>query len=150
MSFPAVQVFDPPMCCLTGVYGPEGDPALARFAADLKWLEGQGVRVERFTLSREPEVFARTPAVAERIARSLMPAGTKVWSASSRPTRVRPEAIAVLGEIGIDISAHRSRAILEIPAGEVDTASTLCGEEESPLFWTRRGAYTGVCRARQP
>jgi arsenate reductase len=64
----------------------------------------------------------------------MVPAGMKVWSAGSRPTSVRPEAIAVLKEIGIDISHHRSKAVAEIPAAEVDTVITLCGEEECPLF----------------
>ena len=72
--------------------------------------------------------------MAEGIARQLLPAEVKVWSAGSRPTGVRPEAIAVLKEIGIDISAHRSKAVAEIPAAEVDTIITLCGEEECPLF----------------
>lgn len=72
--------------------------------------------------------------IAEGVARSMVPAGTKVWSAGSRPTSVRPEAIAVLKEIGIDISHHRSKAVAEIPAAEVDTVITLCGEEECPLF----------------
>ncbi len=72
--------------------------------------------------------------MAEGIARSMVPAGTKVWSAGSRPTSVRPEALAVLQEIGIDISSHRSKAVAEIPAAEVDTVITLCGEEECPVF----------------
>lgn len=72
--------------------------------------------------------------IAEGVARSLAPAGTVVWSAGSRPTSVRPEAIAVLREIGLDISSHRSKAVEEIPASEVDTVITLCGEEECPLF----------------
>ena len=72
--------------------------------------------------------------IAEGIARSLAPPEIKVWSAGSRPTSVRPEAIAVLGEIGIDISHHRSKLVDEIPAGEVDTVITLCGEQECPLF----------------
>ncbi len=72
--------------------------------------------------------------MAEGIARKLFPSDVKVWSAGSRPTRVRPEAIAVLQEIGIDISAHRSKAVAEVPAAEVDTVITLCGEEECPLF----------------
>ena len=72
--------------------------------------------------------------MAEGIARSLASPGMKVWSAGSRPTRVRPEAIAVLKEIGIDISHHRSKAVAEIPAAEVDTVITLCGEEECPVF----------------
>jgi arsenate reductase len=72
--------------------------------------------------------------IAEGIARSMAPTGVKVWSAGSRPTRVRPEAITVLKEIGIDISRHRSKAVAEIPAAQVDTVITLCGEEECPLF----------------
>jgi protein-tyrosine-phosphatase len=72
--------------------------------------------------------------MAEGIARSLAPPGVKIWSAGSRPTRVRPEAIAVLKEIEIDISGHRSKAVAEIPACEVDTVITLCAEEECPLF----------------
>ena len=72
--------------------------------------------------------------IAEGIARSLAPAETKIWSAGSRPTNVRPEAIAVLKEIGIDISRHHAKAVAEIPAAEVDTVITLCGEEECPVF----------------
>jgi thioredoxin type arsenate reductase len=72
--------------------------------------------------------------IAEGLARSVAPAGTKVWSAGSTPTSVRPEAITVLKEIGIDISHHRSKDVSEIPASEVDTVITLCGEEECPLF----------------
>jgi len=72
--------------------------------------------------------------LAEGIARSLAPAGLTVWSAGSQPTRVRQEAIAVLAEIGIDISHHRSKSVSDIPAAEVDTVVTLCGEEECPVF----------------
>jgi len=75
--------------------------------------------------------------IAEGLARTMAPAGTRVWSAGSRPTAVRPEAVAVLREIGIDISHHRSKAVAEIPAAEVDTVITLCGEEECPVFLGR-------------
>jgi len=73
--------------------------------------------------------------MAEGVARSMVPPDTKVWSAGSRPTSVRPEVITVLREIGIDISNHRSKAVAEIPAAEVDTVITLCGEEECPVFF---------------
>lgn len=72
--------------------------------------------------------------MGEGIARALLPPEVKVWSAGSRPTSVRPEAVAVLKESGIDISGHRSKTVVDIPAGEVDTVITLCGEEECPLF----------------
>jgi len=72
--------------------------------------------------------------MAEGIARSLAPPEVRVWSAGSRPTAVRSEAVAVLREIGVDISDHRSKAVSEVPAAEVDTVITLCAEEECPLF----------------
>lgn len=72
--------------------------------------------------------------MAEGIARSLAVPGVKIWSAGSRPASVRPEAIAVLQEIGIDISGHRSKSVTEIPPSEVDIVITLCGEEECPVF----------------
>jgi arsenate reductase len=75
--------------------------------------------------------------MAEGIARALAPPGVMIWSAGSKPTRVRPEAIAVLAEIGIDISHYRSKAVSEIPAAEVDTVITLCDEEECPVFLGR-------------
>jgi len=71
--------------------------------------------------------------MAEGIARSMAPPGTRIWSAGSRPTSVRPEAIAVLREIGIDISGSRSKQVSEIPPAEVDTVITLCAEE-CPVF----------------
>ena len=75
--------------------------------------------------------------LAEGIARSLAPAGVTVWSAGSQPTHVRPEAAAVLAEIGIDISGHRSKSVDEIPPEPVDTVITLCGEEQCPVFLGR-------------
>jgi hypothetical protein len=59
-----VEVFDPAMCCSTGVCGTDVDPTLSRFAADLEWLSAQGVQVTRATLSQEPGKFAGNPLVA--------------------------------------------------------------------------------------
>jgi len=72
--------------------------------------------------------------MAEGIARSLAPPEVKIWSAGSRPTSVRPEAIAALKEIGIDISDYHSKTVAEIPAAEIDIVITLCAEEECPVF----------------
>ena len=58
-----VRIYDPAMCCSTGVCGPSFDPDLARFAADLAWLVGQGVTVERFNLAQQPGAFAADAAV---------------------------------------------------------------------------------------
>jgi len=63
-----LQVFDPPMCCASGVCGPNINPALPRFAADLEWLRSQGVAVERFNLAQEPAAFAENPVVQQMLA----------------------------------------------------------------------------------
>lgn len=62
-----LDVFDPAMCCSTGVCGPEVDPALVRFAADLEWLAAQGVEVRRHNLAQEPAAFAASEAVKRAI-----------------------------------------------------------------------------------
>ena len=63
-----IQVFDPPMCCSTGVCGPSVDPVLPRFAADLDWLRAQGIRVERFNLAQNPAAITRHEAVLKLVA----------------------------------------------------------------------------------
>ena len=58
-----LEIYDPAMCCSTGVCGPEVDPVLVTFAADLKWVADQGVTVRRYNLGQEPQAFAANPAV---------------------------------------------------------------------------------------
>jgi hypothetical protein len=59
-----VEVFDPAMCCATGVCGPGVDPALLQIARDLRWLTAQGVQVTRVGLSQEPQLFVANPRVS--------------------------------------------------------------------------------------
>ncbi len=62
-----LEVFDPAMCCSSGVCGPDVDPALVAFAADLKWLAERGVEVRRYNLGQEPQAFAANPAVVREM-----------------------------------------------------------------------------------
>jgi arsenite methyltransferase len=59
----SVEVFDPPMCCSTGVCGPKVDPVLVRFSADLHWLANQRVAVERYNLAQQSQAFADSDVV---------------------------------------------------------------------------------------
>lgn len=63
-----IQVYDKPMCCSTGVCGPDVDPVLPRFAADLQWLQSQGHRVERMNLAQQPVAFIQNPEVHQLLA----------------------------------------------------------------------------------
>lgn len=58
-----IQVFDPAMCCSTGVCGPDVDPILPRFAGLLAQLAGAGVTVQRYNLAQQPLDFVRNPQV---------------------------------------------------------------------------------------
>jgi hypothetical protein len=51
------------MCCSSGVCGPDVDPKLARFAADLDWLKSQGVLVQRHNLTQNPAAFVENDLV---------------------------------------------------------------------------------------
>jgi glutaredoxin len=58
-----ITVYDPAMCCSTGICGAEVDQHLVTFAADLDWLKSSGVAVKRINLSQEPAEFAANEAV---------------------------------------------------------------------------------------
>ena len=62
-----LEVFDPAMCCSTGVCGVDVDPVLVQFAADLQWLAEQNVEVKRYNLGQEPQAFAANPAVIKEM-----------------------------------------------------------------------------------
>jgi hypothetical protein len=83
-----LEVYDPAMCCSTGVCGPDADPTLARFAGDLDWLKGQGVEVRRFNLAQEPLRFVENSAVKTIMDRS---------GGDELPSIVFEEKVAVAG-----------------------------------------------------
>ena len=62
-----IQVFDKPMCCSSGVCGPDVDPALITFSADLQWLERQGVQVQRINPAHQPTLFAANELVRQEL-----------------------------------------------------------------------------------
>ncbi|MHB1311327.1 MAG: arsenite efflux transporter metallochaperone ArsD [Gemmatimonadaceae bacterium] len=59
-----VHVFDPAMCCPTGLCGPGVDPALLTISRDLRWLAKHGATVERSGLAQEPDAFVAQPRIA--------------------------------------------------------------------------------------
>jgi len=63
-----IEVFEPPMCCSSGVCGPKVDPVLVQFAADVQWLKRQGTTVQRYNLAQEPLAFAHNETVREALA----------------------------------------------------------------------------------
>lgn len=58
-----LQVYDPPMCCSTGICGTDIDPDLVNFAAMLSQLGPHGVKIERYNLAQQPMAFVENLAV---------------------------------------------------------------------------------------
>ena len=78
--------------------------------------------------------------------------GWEVFSAGTRPGSVRPEAIAVMQEIGIDISGHRSKSVDEFSGRSFDYVVTVCdnARDTAPCFRRAPSGYTGVSKTRRP
>ena len=88
-----LEVFDPPMCCSTGVCGPAIDPVLPKFAADLDWLRSQGIQVDRYNLAQQPAAFVANDLVKRALAEAgneclpLILVGGQIVSRSVYPSR---------------------------------------------------------------
>lgn len=62
-----MQIFEPAMCCSTGVCGVGVDPELIRISAVLNALKKNGIEIERFNLSNAPQEFLKNKAVSKVI-----------------------------------------------------------------------------------
>lgn len=65
-----VQIFDPAMCCSTGVCGVDAEQELITVSADVDWARRNGARIDRFNLAQQPTVFAEHPVVRGFLERS--------------------------------------------------------------------------------
>lgn len=59
----SIQVYDPAMCCSTGVCGTQVEPDLVSFAAMLSQFRSHGIEVERYNLAQQPLAFVQNAAV---------------------------------------------------------------------------------------
>jgi AhpD family alkylhydroperoxidase len=113
----SIQVFDPAMCCSTGICGPTVEPHLVRFAADLDWLKTQGVTVERFNLSQQPMAFAGDADVKAALhekgesALPLIKVDGKVQSVGIYPSR---DQLATLAGVGMPAPSIYTEAVQEL------------------------------------
>lgn len=58
-----LSIYDPAMCCSTGVCGVDVDQNLVDASANVDWLKSNGAEVERFNLSQQPMSFVENAAV---------------------------------------------------------------------------------------
>lgn len=96
---PNIQIFDPALCCNTGVCGVEVDQNLVNFAADVDWAKQNGAQVERFNLAQQPLAFAENPTVkgfCNARARGAAP-GSGRWRGGLGRPLPQPKRIDPLG-----------------------------------------------------
>jgi len=62
-----IEVYDPPMCCSSGVCGPNVDKKLVEFSAALEWLRGKGADVTRFNPAQQYDAFVANAKVVQAV-----------------------------------------------------------------------------------
>lgn len=65
-----IDIYDPPMCCSSGLCGPALDPVLVRMNDAVLTLKKQGVEVERFNLAQQPQAYMDNKTVAALLHKS--------------------------------------------------------------------------------
>jgi len=113
-----LEVYDTAMCCSTGVCGPEIDPVLVRFAADLKWLQEQDAEVQRFNLSQSLAAFVENEQVKQALtdrgetALPMILAGGRVMAHSIATGEVWGEVIGT-GTLNTNFKAVASPKVIQ-------------------------------------
>lgn len=121
-----IEVYDPAMCCSTGVCGTDVDPNLVQFARDVAWLKEQGASVARYNLAQQPAAFAANESVRSALA--------------TLGNECLP-LILVDGEIMMK-GIYPTRQQLALLAGAKLSVSTCCGGEDKS---TPQESSTGCC-----
>lgn len=134
-----LTIFDPPMCCTSGVCGPSVDPVLPRFSADLDWLKGQGVEVERHNLAQQPAAFASNSRVKDALREfgneclPLLMLGDEIVSRGTYPERSKLAQI-----VGLEAALSKS-------SPEKDANSACCSSGVVGIGGSKKSTSGGCC-----
>lgn len=115
-----IQIFDPPMCCSTGICGPGVDPALVTFSADLDWIKRQGIEVERYNLSQQTQAFVSNPTVAAALKKDgneCLPLILVDGNVASQGSYLSREKLAELAHLEFSKSEQKAEPTREQKSG---------------------------------
>lgn len=110
-----LQIFDPALCCSTGVCGTEVDQALVDFSANVDWLKRTGGQIERFNLAQQPMAFVENVIAKAFLERS---------GAEALPLVLIDGEIALAGRYPTRKELARFAGVTEQPA---DAPASGCG-----------------------
>ncbi len=116
-----IQVFDPALCCSTGVCGVDVDQQLVSFSADVDWAKQNGVIIERFNLSQQPLAFAENAIVKAFLERS---------GAEALPLILVDGEIALAGRYPSRSELAHWAKIIEVKA-EAEPVKSCCSGKQS-------------------
>ena len=118
-----LQIYDPAMCCNTGVCGVDVDQQLLTFATDIDWAKKQGAQIERFNLAQQPMAFVENTVVKNFLALS---------GAEGLPLILLNGEIALTSRYPRRAELARWLGLSVLPISSLDTsASTCCGPWKS-------------------
>jgi len=105
-----LEVFEPAMCCPTGVCGVAVDPVLAQFNADLQSLTDSGVDVVRHSLSHDAAAFPANADVVKEMAAGMDRLPVVTVDGRIVSTGMYPSRMQLMHKLGIAIpSAEKPR-----------------------------------------
>ncbi len=127
-----LTIYDPAMCCSTGICGADIDQKLVDFAADLDWLKSEGIEVKRINLSQEPALFAENEQVKSVLQNSgveglpVILANDEMQSSGQYPDRVKLAQMA--GVTATDAVAQASPPATSCcgPGNDAEESSSSC------------------------
>jgi len=111
-----IQIFDPALCCSSGVCGVDVDQALVCFSADVDWAKQNGALLERFNLAQQPIVFAENAVVRGLLERS---------GESALPVTLVDGELALAGRYPTRDELTRWAAITPASTAPAPTASSI-------------------------
>lgn len=119
-----LEVFEPAMCCPTGVCGVTIDPVLVQFNADLQALERSGVRIARHSLSHEPAAFAAHADVVREMEAGMDRLPIVTVDGRIVSTGMYPSKAQLMSKLGLVVpTAEKPR----IKIGDCGCAPGQCG-----------------------
>ena len=124
----SLTVYDPAMCCSTGICGADVDQNLVTFAADLDWLKSSGIDVTRINISNEPMKFvenAKVKSVLDSDGVDGLP--VVLVDGETRSKGCFPDRAEMAGWVGVEFSAPTKEASAGCCSDDKkETASSCC------------------------
>lgn len=122
-----LTIYDPAMCCSTGICGADVDQNLVNFAADLDWLKSQGVAVRRINISTEPAEFisnVKIKAILESDGVESLP--VILVDGETQSTSRFPNREELAGWVDVKFTATTTKASTGCCGGDAQQAESKC------------------------